>query len=298
MAIAGAIDIGGTSTKIGVVAADGSIIARERIATSLRGEPLSLVDSIASSFRALLARNAAARDIVGVGVSVAGFVTPDHSAMVHNANLPALREFPLRASLEERLGFECRLEVDSNASTLAEFHYGAGKGVRRLLGLTIGTGIGGGVIIDGRLVRYTGECAGDLGHVIVNPGGRLCTCGARGCLEAEANSSALSERAGGRSVKEIIESARNGDTVARETLAEGGRWIGLGLASLAALFDPDAIVIGGGIAAARELLLDGVRDGYLTYASPQYRDARVEGSAFEGWDGLVGAACLYLRPTS
>ena len=298
MAIAGAVDIGGTSTKIGVVDDDGRIVVRERIATSLHGEPLSLVDSIAFAFRAMLARNAAAREIAGVGISVAGFVTPDHSAMVHNANLPALREFPLRASLEERLGFECRLEVDSNASTLAEFHYGAGKGVRRLLGLTIGTGIGGGIIIDGRLVRYTGECAGDLGHVIVKPGGRLCTCGARGCLEAEANSSALSERVGSRSVKEIIESARKGDAVARDALAESGRWIGLGAASLAALFDPDAIVIGGGIAAARELLLDGVRESYLTHASPQYRDARIEGSGFDGWDGLVGAACLYLRPVA
>ncbi|HEX2693775.1 MAG TPA: ROK family protein [Gemmatimonadaceae bacterium] len=297
MVVAGAIDIGGTSTKIGVVAEDGSVVVRERIATSLHGEPLSLVDSIALAFRAMLARNVAAREIVGIGVSVAGFVTPDHSAMVHNANLPALREFPLRASLQERLGFECRLEVDSNASTLAELHYGAGKGVRRLLGLTIGTGIGGGVVIDGRLVRYTGECAGDLGHVIVNPGGRLCTCGARGCLEAEANSSALSERVGGRSVKEIIETARKGDALARDALSESGRWIGLGAASLAALFDPDAIVIGGGIAAAHDLLLDGVREAYLTHASPQYRDARVEGSTFDGWDGLVGAACLYLRPT-
>ena len=294
--LAGAIDIGGTSTKIGVVADDGSIVARERIATSLRGEPTPLVAGIGAAFRALLARNEALRDIVGVGVSVAGFVTADHSAMVHNANLPALREFPLKTALEDRLGFQCRLEVDSNATTLAEFHYGAGKGVRRLLGLTIGTGIGGGVILDGKLVRYTGECAGDLGHVIVKPGGRLCTCGAHGCLEAMANSSALSERVGGRSVKDIIDAASRGDDTARNAIAESGYWIGLGLASLAALFDPDTIVIGGGIAAARHFLLDAVRESYLEHASPQYRDARVQGSDFDGWDGLAGAASLFLAP--
>lgn len=297
MSVAGAIDIGGTSTKIGIVAEDGRIIARERIATSLHGEPIPLVDGIGSAFRALLVRNPGAKDIAGIGVSVAGFLTPDHSAMVHNANLPALREFPLRAALEERTGFKCRLEVDSNATTLAEFHYGAGKGAIRLLGLTIGTGIGGGVIVDGRLVRYTGECAGDVGHVIVKPGGRLCTCGARGCLEAMANSSALSERAGGRPVREIIDAALNGNAPAAAALTESGHWIGLGLASLAALFDPDVIVIGGGIAAARHLLLDGVREAYLTHASPQYRDARVVGSDFEGWDGLVGAASVVLRPS-
>jgi glucokinase len=296
MRVAGAIDIGGTSTKIGIVAEDGRIIVREMIATSLRGEPVPLIEGIGVAFSALLARNPEAGTIAGIGVSVAGFLTPDHSAMVHNANLPSLREFPLRAALEQRLGFECRLEVDSNATTLAEFHYGAGKGAARLLGLTIGTGIGGGVMIDGRLVRYTGECAGDVGHVIVNPGGRLCTCGARGCMEAMANSSALSDSVGGKPVREIIDAALKGNPVAADALAESGRWIGLGLASLAALFDPDVIVIGGGIAAAHELLLDAVREAYLIHASPQYRDARVVGSGFEGWDGLVGAASVVLRP--
>jgi glucokinase len=298
MRVAGAIDIGGTSTKIGIVAEDGSIIVRERIATSLRGEPMPLVTAIGAAFRTLLARNPDAGEISTIGVSVAGFLTPDHSAMVHNANLPALREFPLRAALEQSLGLECRLEVDSNATTLAEFHYGAGQGATRLLGLTIGTGIGGGIIIDGRLLRYTGECAGDVGHVIVKPDGRLCSCGARGCMEAMANSSALSERGGGQSVREIIDAAFKGNAVAVEALSESGYWIGLGLASLAALFDPDVIVVGGGIAAARELLLDGVRDAYLAHASPQYRDARVEGSDFEGWDGLIGAASVVLRPES
>jgi glucokinase len=295
MKVAGAIDIGGTSTKLGLVAEDGTIVARDRIATSAEGAPEPLVEAIALAFTEMV-RKAEKPELPGVGVSVAGFLNHDRSAMVHNANLAALRGFPLKRALEERLSLACKLEVDSNATTLAEYRYGAGKNADRLLGLTIGTGIGGGVVINGRLVRYTGECGGDLGHVIVEPEGRLCTCGARGCLEAMANSAALSERVEGRSVRDIIDAARRGNKIARDAIAESGRWIGLGVASLAALFDPDVIVIGGGVAAARDLLIGPARDSYMTYASPQYRDARFEGSAFDGWDGVLGAATLFLDP--
>src|SRR6202162_4676127 len=144
------------------------------------------------------------KPVAGVGVSVAGFLNPGRTAMIHNANLPALREFELRTALEERLSLECRLEVASNAAVLAEYRHGAGRGSTRLLGVTVGTGLGGGVIIDGELLRYNGACAGDLGHIIVAPKGRLCTCGARGCLEAMVNSAALSERARGRSARDIV----------------------------------------------------------------------------------------------
>ncbi|HMG12036.1 MAG TPA: ROK family protein, partial [Gemmatimonadaceae bacterium] len=219
------------------------------------------------------------------------------SAMVHNANLPALREFPLRRTLEERLSLDCRLEVDSNAAVLAEYRYGAGQGSTRLLGVTVGTGLGGGVIIDGALLRYTGECAGDLGHIILDPNGRLCTCGARGCLEAMVDSASLSERGGGRPVREIIGSARAGDELARAALAETGQWLGLGLASLSPIFSPDRIVVGGGIAAAGDFLLNATRASYRTHARPEFREkTHVVGSSFEGWEGIVGAGTLFLAP--
>jgi len=235
--------------------------------------------------------------VSGVGVSVAGFLDREPSAMIHNANLPALRGFPLRRVLEERLSLDCRLEVDSNAAVVAEYRHGAGRGSARLLGVTVGTGLGGGVIIDGELLRYTGECAGDLGHIIVDPKGRLCTCGARGCLEAMVNSAALSERARGRKPREIVNSGRQGDKLARKALAETGWWLGLGLASLSPVFAPDRIVVGGGIAAAGELLLESVRTSYRTHARPEFREkVQVAGSSFDGWEGMVGAASLFLDP--
>jgi glucokinase len=298
MRLAGAIDIGGSATKLGIVAEDGSIVRRNSVPTSLHGEPMVVVDAIVMSLQPMLdAEGTEDKTVSGIGVSVAGFLDREHSAMVHNANLPALHNFPLRRSLEERLGLECRLEVDSNAAVVAEYQHGAGRGSARLLGVTLGTGLGGGVIIDGKLLRFTGECAGDLGHIIVDHKGRLCTCGARGCLEAMVNSAALSERAGGRAVREIITSAREGDQLAMTALAETGWWLGLGLASLSPIFSPDRIVVGGGIAAAGELILEATRASYRAHARPEFREkTQLVGSSFEGWEGIVGAASQFLNP--
>ena len=296
--VAGAVDIGGTRTKIGIVAEDGSIVSRAAISTSARGEPAPLVEGIVAALQPLLnAQRVAQRSVVGVGVSVAGFLDPDHDVMIENANLPALCGFPLRTALEEKLGLGCRLEVDSNASTLAEHRYGAGRESARLLGVTVGTGLGGGVIIDGSVLRYTGECAGDLGHIILDPGGRPCSCGAQGCLEALVCSAALSERGGNRSTREIVSGARRGEQLAVDALAHVGRWLGLGLASLSPLFAPDTIVVAGGVAAAGDLLLEPTRHSYRVHATPTFRESvRIVGASFDGWEGMVGAGSLLLDP--
>ena len=299
MRYAGAIDIGGTRTKIGLVAEDGSIVRRATIPTSEAGEPAVLVDGIVATLRPMLddesAKGRAAR-ASGIGASVAGFLDREHAAMYGNANLPALCGFPLRRVLEERLALDCRLEVDSNAALAAEYRYGAGRGSARLLGVTVGTGLGGAVIVDGALLRHTGECAGDLGHIILDPQGRRCTCGARGCFEAMVCSAALSERAGGRMVRQVVAGAHQGEELAVEALSETGWWLGLGLASLAPLFAPDRIVVGGGVAAAGGLLLEPVRASYRMHAGLEFREVQIVGSSFEGWEGMIGAASLFLGP--
>src|SRR5215210_1065424 len=233
MRLAGAIDIGGTHIKLGIVDEEGTIITRASVPTSRDGDPGPLVDAIVATLRPMM--DAAGHNgdaISGIGVSIAGFLDAERLGMIHNANLVALREFPLRRALEERFLVDCPLEVDSNAAVVAEHRHGSGRGAGRLLGVTLGTGLGGGVIIDGELLRFTGECAGDIGHIIVDRNGRLCTCGARGCLEAMVNVAALSERGGGRTVRDIITRAREGDQVALNALSETGWWLGLGLASL------------------------------------------------------------------
>ena len=298
MRLAGAVDIGGTSTKVAIVGDDGTVISRGRVGTGRGGDPLPLIDGIASVLGPMLDRvTREGKTPLGIGVSVAGFLDPDRSTMVENANLPALCGFPLRRAFEQRFPFDCRLEVDSNAAATAEYRYGAARDATRLLGVTIGTGLGGAVIIDGALLRYTGECAGDLGHIILDPKGPQCSCGARGCLEALVSSGALSARAGGRTVREVIAGARSSDQGAVAALAETGWWLGLGLASLAPLFAPDTIVVGGGVAAAGELLLEPTRASYRAHAAPELaRKARIIGSSFEGWEGVMGAASLFLRP--
>lgn len=298
MRLAGAVDIGGSRTKIGIVAEDGGIIRRATIPTSAAGEPQPLVDGIVSTLQPMLdAQRAARNGVLGIGVSVAGFLDHEHGAMVENANLRALCGFPLRRALQERFALDCRLEVDSNAAVAAEHRYGAGRGSARLLGVTVGTGLGGAVMIDGALLRYTGECAGDLGHIILDPKGRRCSCGAQGCLEALVCSAALSERAGGRRTRDVVTSAKQGEQLAVDALADIGWWLGCGLASLSPLFAPDRIVVGGGVAAAGELLLEPTRVSYRTHASPEFaKNVRVVGSSFDGWEGIVGAASLFLDP--
>jgi glucokinase len=305
MRLAGAIDIGGTRTKLGIVAGGGRILERTAISTSPRGEPAALVNAIATTLGPMLDPKrhpersergpAHAGAVVGVGVSVAGFLNADHEAMYANANLPLLIGFPLRRALERKLGRPCLLEVDSNAALMAEYRLGAGREATRLLGVTVGTGLGGAVITDGKLLRHTGECAGDLGHIILDPEGRQCTCGARGCLEALVCSAGLSERAGGMSVRDIVRDARSGGQRALDAIGETARWLGIGLASLAPLFHPDTIVVGGGVAGAGELLLTPVREAFHAHAGDEFRDrVRILGSALEGWEGMLGAASLVL----
>jgi glucokinase len=297
MRLAGAIDIGGTNIKLGIVDEEGTIITRASVPTSRDGDPGPLVDAIVATLRPMMDAASVGDALSGIGVSVAGFLDPERQGMIHNANLVALREFPLRRALEERFLVDCPLEVDSNAAVVAEHRHGSGRGVARLLGVTLGTGLGGGVIINGQLLRFTGECAGDIGHIIVDRNGRLCTCGARGCLEAMVNVAALSERAGGRAVRDIITSAREGDQVAGKALADTGWWLGLGLASLSPLFSPDVIVVGGGISAAGNLLLEPTRASYHTHVRPEFRETtKVVCSNFEGWEGMIGAASLFLDP--
>jgi glucokinase len=294
MRVAGAVDIGGTRTKMGIVAEDGAIVRRTTIPTNNDGDPQSLVEAIASRLQPMLGTQHASR---GIGVSIAGFLNRDHSAMIENANLLALCGFPLRRALEDRLGHECRLEVDSNAAVLAEYRFGAGREASRLLGVTVGTGLGGGVLIDGALLRYTGECAGDVGHIILDPNGRRCSCGARGCLEALVCSAALAERGGKRSAREVITVAQKGEPSAVAAIAHIGSYLGLGLATLSPLFAPDTIVVGGGIASAGELLLGPVRESFRARAAPAFRDSvRIVGSTFEGWEGMIGAASLVFDP--
>jgi glucokinase len=289
-----AIDIGGTSIKFGIVAAraPAAVALRGSAETPAGGDAVAILEAIAREGGRLIAAAAAAGlEVAGTGLSVAGFVDADRTRMIYNENIGGLSGIPLRDEMVRLFARPAVLECDSNAAAWGEFRHGAGRGFDRMVMLTLGTGVGGGVVCDGRLLRYTGGCAGDMGHVIVVPGGRRCSCGARGCLEALAGSAGIAERAGGRPVRETIAAALAGDAQAAGVIAETGRLVGLALATHAHLFAPRVIVIGGGVSAAGALLRDAIAASFRRETAPFFADGVALRLSATGADaGMIGVA--------
>jgi glucokinase len=189
-----AIDIGGTATKAGIVNDDGTIENFRRFETEPPVD--SFIERLNRTIDDLLK---VSPDAEGIGISVAGFIDAAHSIMTYNPNLPWLEQYPLRDSLHSKYGKPVALEADSNAVALGEYYFGSGIGSPRFLCIAVGTGIGAGFMIDGKLLRFTEECIGDAGHIIVAPGDEKCSCGGVGCAEAVATASAILRLAGGQS---------------------------------------------------------------------------------------------------
>jgi glucokinase len=245
------IDIGGTSSKVGIVDAAG----RANLVDSIPSRP-----DVESYFEALCALTrrirAAAGPIAGIGVAVAGFLTPERDRLLYNSNLGWLEGFPLRERLQQSFDVAIELETDSNSACMAEFHFGSGGSSKRFLCVTVGTGVGVGMTVDGKPLRFAYGCLGDIGHVIVQPGGVPCSCGGRGCAEALLSAPVLGEHfAPGASLRDVIEAAKTGNAAAGAILKEAGENLGVAIASMANILFPDHIAIAGGLSAAGDLVL-------------------------------------------
>jgi glucokinase len=295
MSLAIGIDFGGTSTKLALVSAAGEIRGSASIET--RGDAERFADALAAEVKRLLD---AAPDAIGVGLSVAGFVDGTRGVMTFNPNIDWLQGFPIGERLKNRLGLPVRVEGDGNAAALGEYFCGAGRGSKRLLCLSVGTGLGGAVVVAGELVRFAYECIGDPGHVLLLPDGPLCGSGCRGCAEALVAAPALEARAakastgGTPTTRQIIDAARAGDATSVAVLAETGYWLGRAIGSLAPLFLPDRVVVAGGVAEAGELLLGPARDTFLRDSGEFYREGVEIRKAELGWQaGVVGAAAAF-----
>ncbi|MFN8078808.1 MAG: ROK family glucokinase [Kineosporiaceae bacterium] len=308
------VDVGGTKIAAGVVAADGTVIEMVRLPTPPH-DPQALEQRIGDAVIELSGRH----PVAAVGLAVAGFVDEKRSLVRFAPNL-SVSHRPLRESVGARVGLRVVVENDANAAAWGEVRFGAGQGSADVLMITVGTGLGGGIVLDGRLVRGAFGGAGEFGHVRMVPGGLLCGCGKRGCWEQYASGSALVRRtrelvaadpAAGRVLLAladgdaaqirgtmITEAARQGDPVACEALAEVGRWLGEGIADLADVLDPEVVVIGGGVSQAGDLLLDPARQAYaehLTGAGHRPR-LRIVSAALGNDAGLIGAADLARVP--
>ena len=310
------VDIGGTKVLAGLVAEDGAVLARARRPTPSR-DPRAVEQTIAEVVNELRTdpETGVERPISGVGIGAAGFVDADGARVLFAPHL-AWRNEPLRDGVTAAVGLPVIVENDANAAAWAEWRFGAGRQESRLVCVTLGTGIGGGIVIDGVVQRGRWGMAGEFGHMVVVPDGRRCECGNRGCLEQYASGNvlgrearelaaagspvtmALVERVGGDHSALvgplITQAAQEGDAAAIELFEEVGRWLGIGLANLAAALDPGMFVIGGGVSDAGELLLAPARDSFRkTLTGRGFRPMpKIVKAALGPEAGLVGAADL------
>jgi glucokinase len=281
------IDLGGTQVRVAVASREGEIVASRKTRTGTLGGPDGFVDWAAGE----ITRLADGGRLLTAGVGAPGPCDPRSGVLVNPPNLPRSwpHNLPLGPLLSDRLGVAVHLENDANVAALAEFKRGAGVGSRNMVYITWSTGIGGGLILDGRLYSGSHGTAGEIGHMIIDPDGPLCACGQRGCLEALAGGAGIAAHAG-MSAEEVFVAARGGDLQARAVANRAAVAFGNALVNLTNLVDPDVIVIGGGIAQAwrtiEPILNDTIRSSPFIRATrrPKLRRAKLRDNV-----GLVGA---------
>ncbi len=278
------IDIGGTNIRVAEVAADGSVLDLRRVATPF-ADAGALVAQVA--------------DLVGdlpgpVGAGIAGGITADGN-LCGAPNL-GIDGVPIGSLLEAALDRQVTVANDADAATWAEHRYGAGQDTDHLMLLTLGTGVGGGAVVDGALLRGASGLAGEFGHVIVHEGGAACPCGNRGCLEAYASGTAMAM--GDSNASAVAAAARAGDQAAADHLARVGTWVGVGLASLVAVLDPARILLGGGAGeAAFDQVAPAARHAMAEriFARTRRDPPPLVAAGLGDRAGVVGAALLALQ---
>jgi glucokinase len=302
-----AIDIGGTKLAAAVADPGGRLIARTTVPTPRAADARQLwrgVEALAA--RVLGAARIGAADLAGVGCGCGGPMDWP-AGVVSPLNIPAWRSFPLRARLRDRYpGVPVRVHNDAICLTAGEHWRGAGQGTGCMLGMVVSTGVGGGLILDGRLVEGRSGNAGHIGHVVVEPDGPVCSCGARGCLEAIARGPAVAawaRRQGWRpgqpdaTARDLAADGARGDLVALAAFGRAGRALGIAIASATSLCDLEVVCVGGGLSQAGPLLFGLLEDSLRAHARLEFaRDVTVVPAALGQDAGLVGAAALILAP--
>ncbi len=307
------VDLGGQSVKLAIVDSQGSIRLRRQSPIDANADVGSVVPQILSEINALLA-DGRADDLEprAIGMVMPGYMDPDRTQLVLAANLPKLSGNNFLADLKAASPLPIEFDADCNAAAMAEYRFGAGKGVDRLIVVAVGTGVGGGVIINGKILRIRQHIAGSLGHVIVDATGPKCKCGARGCVEFHASGPVLDRLAshladanpdsvlaklrsdrGRLTGVEIAAAIGQNDPFAAEAVAECGWWLGAGAASWSVIYSPQLILVAGGIACLGEPLLAAVRRGFEETAQPALvPKVRIGLAGLQADAGAIGAAAL------
>lgn len=315
-----ALDIGGTKLAAGVVTADGTVLSSAVCPTDVGEGPDAVLDRLfALGEKVLAAAGTHPGDLLGTGIGCGGPLDCDTGVLLRPPHLPGWIDVPVVRLAGERYGVPAVLDNDGTAGAAGEWRFGAGRGCRHLLYLTVSTGIGGGLVLGGRTFRGAAGNGGEPGHVTVRSDGRTCTsCGRAGCLEAYASGTAIAERAAeavtaaeaagrpttlaGRTpltAADVSEAAGHGDPVAREVWEETVEALGSGLTSLVNVFEPELVVLGGGVTRAGERLLAPVRRIVAERAmGPAARTARIVTASGGDRAGVLGAAAIAVERLS
>lgn len=314
------VDLGGTNIVVGAMSESGDRQIGFRSEPTMAEQGVeSVVQRMASMVDEtieMVIREAGVtrKAIAGVGIGAPGPLNREKGIVVVAPNL-GWRDYPLRDEISKRVGLPATLDNDANCATLGEWWQGAARGARHVVGLTIGTGIGGGIIIDGRLHHGASDVAGEIGHTTIDVNGRYCRCGNYGCLEAYASGPAIAQRArealerdeisslpslvdgdvSRLTAADVYDAAKQGDALAREIVRDTATFLGSGIANLLNVFNPDVVVIAGGVTQAGEPLFDPLRAEVRRRAfRPAVEACRIVPGELPGTAGVVGAVATFL----
>jgi glucokinase len=311
----GGIDLGATKILSVVVTEGGKLLAEDLRPTDGTDGLDAVVGNMVASLRQAVA-NAGNVELAAVGVDAPGPIDYPRGLVTHPPNLPGWHDVPLASIIGREFGLPCILENDANAAALAEHRWGSGRGTRHMLFLTVSSGIGGGIIIDGELYRGASGGAGEVGHMTIDRGGPRCGCGRRGCLEMHASGLAIGRLAQRLVAKQkgsllakmareepltaklVSDAADQGDEGARELIAKAGRDLGVGLANLINIFNPEMIVLDGSLTKMGDLYLGPARETALSEAFPDMaKDVRIVVGDLGDRAPALGAAAITLEST-
>jgi glucokinase len=318
------VDLGGTNIVAGAMPLDGSReIAMQTRPTLAADGAGAVVERIAGMIEKVIAETmtetgAQRSDFLGVGIGSPGPLDRAKGIVIVTPNL-GWKNFPLRDEISERVKLEATLDNDANCATLGEFWCGAAVGGRNVVGMTLGTGIGGGLILEGKLYHGASDVAGEIGHTTIDFAGRRCKCGNYGCLEAYASGPAIADRArealGGDEGESILnamvdgdqskitaqtvyEASKRGDSIAREVVRETARFLGAGVSNLLNIFNPDTVVLAGGVTQAGDALFQPLRAEVRRRAfRPAVQACRIVPGALPLSAGVVGAIATFKMQT-
>lgn len=313
------VDLGGTNIVVGAMPEDGSreLAIRSEPTHAERGSE-AVVDRIVSMIAQVISdviasHDAQPHDFLGVGIGAPGPLDRERGIVIVAPNL-GWRDFPLRNAISDRIRLPATLDNDANCATLGEWWRGAAQGGRNVVGITIGTGIGGGIVIDGKLYHGSSDVAGEIGHTTIDSTGRYCRCGNYGCLEAYASGPAIALRAREALERDevsalhkmvkgdldlltaatVYEAAHRGDALALEVVRDTARFLGTGIANLLNTVNPDVVVITGGVTRAGDRLFEPLRAEVKRRAfRPAVAACRIVPGTLEGTAGVVGAVATF-----